>query len=258
MWVNRLWQFQFGRGLVETPNDFGANGIAPSHPELLDWLAGELIRSGWSTKHMQRLLLLSETFQQDSRPHPSGLGVDASCQLLWRFPPRRLEAEAIRDSMLSVTGSLDLKMGGPGFDGFEVQYENVRHYFPKKSFGPTDWRRMVYMTKVRNEKESTFGVFDCPDASQVAPRRSLSTTPLQALNLLNSEFVLQQSELFAARLMKDSGESPAAQVRRAYELCNGRAASDDDVRLATTFIGSQGLGQFCRAMLNSNEFLFVP
>ena len=258
VWVNRLWQFQFGRGLVETPNDFGANGIAPSHPELLDWLAGELIRSGWSTKHIQRLMLLSDTFQQDSRPNPPGLAVDASCQLLWRFPPRRLEAEAIRDSMLSVTGSLDLKMGGPGFDGFEVQYENVRHYFPKKSFGPGDWRRMVYMTKIRMEKESTFGVFDCPDGSQVAPRRGLSTTPLQALNLLNSEFVLQQSDLFAARLTQDAGASVEGQVRRAYDLCNGRAASDEEVRFATAFISAEGLGQFCRAMLNSNEFLFVP
>ncbi len=258
VWVNRLWQFQFGRGLVDTPNDLGANGVPPTHPELLDWLASELIASKWSTKHVQRLILLSRTWQQDSRPTAKGLAADAGCRLLWRFPPRRLEAEAIRDSVLQATGVLDLKVGGPGFDGFEVQLENVRHYFPKKIFGPADWRRMIYMTKVRMEKDSTFGLFDCPDASQVVARRSLSTTPLQALNLLNSEFTQQQAKLLADRLRKDSGMEPRNQVRRAYVLCFLREPSTEEVTDATAFIESQGLEQFCRAMLNANELLFLP
>jgi len=258
VWVNRLWQFQFGRGLVDTPNDFGANGVAPSHPELLDWLASELITSKWSTKHVQRLILHSRVWQQDSRPRTDGLAVDASCKFLWRFPPRRLEAEAIRDSILMATGVLDLRTGGPGFDGFEVQLENVRHYFPKKTFGPADWRRMIYMTKVRMEKDSTFGIFDCPDASQVVARRSLSTTPLQALNLLNSEFIQQQAKLFSERLRKEGGSEAAAQVRRAYMLGFLREPSAAETAEATEFITTYGLDQFCRALLNANELLFTP
>lgn len=258
VWVNRIWQFQFGRGLVDTPNDFGANGVPPTHSELLDWLASELIASNWSTKHIQRLILLSRVWQQDSRPRTDGLAVDASCKLLWRFPPRRLEAEAIRDSVLMATGVLDLRTGGPGFDGFEVQLENVRHYFPKKTFGPGDWRRMIYMTKVRMEKDSTFGIFDCPDASQVVARRSLSTTPLQALNLLNSEFIQQQAKLLSERLRKEAGTSVAAQVGRAYILCFLREPSAIETREASEFIAAHGLDQFSRALLNANELLFVP
>ncbi|MCA9267351.1 MAG: DUF1553 domain-containing protein, partial [Planctomycetales bacterium] len=184
--VNRLWQHHFGEGLVDTPSDFGHNGGLPTHPELLDWMAGELTSHGWSLKHMHRLILTSSTWRQDSRPREQAAVVDATSRLLWRFPPRRLEAEAIRDSVLAVSGALDLRMGGPGFSGFEVEAENVRHFHPKTSYGPDDWRRMIYMTKVRQEQESVFGAFDCPDASQVAPKRSRSTTPLQAFNLFNS------------------------------------------------------------------------
>nr|MBC8289155.1 DUF1549 domain-containing protein [Planctomycetota bacterium] len=140
--VNRLWQHHFGTGLVDTPSDFGANGTKPIHPELLDWLAKQLIENDWSLKHIHRLILMSSTWQQDSRPRKEGLAIDAASRLLWRFPPRRLEAEAIRDSILATSGVLDLTMGGPGFSGFEVQMENVRHFFPKKNYGPADWRRM--------------------------------------------------------------------------------------------------------------------
>jgi len=185
--------------------------------------------------------------------------------MLWRFPPRRLEAEAIRDSILATSGVLDLKMGGPGFSGFEVQMENVRHFFPKKSYGPADWRRMIYMTKVRQEQESVFGAFDCPDASQVMASRSRSTTPLQALNLLNSTFVLQQAELFAKRLEEEaegrevSGEGQSdAQAALAFELAFGRPATANEVFAASSFASQHGWLALCRALLNSNEFLFVP
>ena len=256
--VNRIWQHHFGAGLVDTPNDFGRNGVAPTHPQLLDWLASTLVSDGWSLKKLHRRILLTQTWQQSSRPNAKALKVDAASRLLWRFPTRRLEAEAIRDSILHASGVLDLKMGGPGFSGFEVQMENVRHFFPKKNYGPADWRRMIYMTKVRQEQESVFGAFDCPDASQGVPKRSRSTTPLQALNLLNSSFVMQQAGLLAKRLEKEAGPSRAAQAARAYELCFNRTATAEETKDAAAFIEAEGLKQFARAMLNANEFVFVP
>lgn len=255
--VNRIWQHHFGVGIVDTPSDFGANGTAPSHPLLLDWLACELMEHGWSLKHIHRTILLSRVWQQDSAPRPKAMRVDAGARLLWRFPPRRLAAEGIRDSMLMASGDLRLEMGGPGFSAFEVQQENVRHYFPKQKFGPEDWRRMIYMTKVRQERDAVFGVFDCPDYSQVTPKRSRSTTPLQALNLLNSRFVLQQADRFAARLQRDS-DTAAEQVRTAYRRVYGREASTYEVAGATRFIESTSLEAFARALLNSNEFVFIP
>lgn len=255
--VNRLWQFHFGTGIVDTPSDFGANGVEPTHPELLDWLASEFIDRGWSMKQMHRLILTSETWRQDSRPRSQTMMVDAGSRLLWRFPPRRLEAEGIRDSILAVTGKLDRRAGGPGFSAFRVEKENVRHYFPKSHFGPEDWRRMIYMTKVRQERDAVFGVFDCPDGSQVTPKRSRSTTPLQALNLLNSRFVVQQAEFFAARL-EEEAKTPAEKVRRAYELCFSREPEPDEIETAIAFVEETDWHQFARAMLNASEFLFVP
>ena len=254
--VNRLWQFQFGTGLVDTPSDFGANGTPPSHPDLLDWLAAEFIDSGWSVKHIQRLILESNTWQQSSQPRSDALAKDGASRLLWRFPPRRLEAEGIRDSICLVSGVLDTRMGGPGFSPFAVQKENVRHYHPKEDYGPEDWSRMIYMTKVRQEREQVFGVFDCPDASQVMPTRSRSTTPLQALNLLNSRFVLQQADLLAKRLQSEAPEPPA-QIIRAWQLLYGRAPDTDESRDALVLTQAHGLPALCRALLNSNEFLFI-
>jgi len=255
--VNRLWQHVFGVGIVDTPSDFGLSGTRPVHPELLDWLAGEMVRSKWSIKHVLRVMLLSKTFRQSGRPRVEGLRLDADSRLLWRFPPRRLEAEAIRDSILFTSGVLDLRMGGPGFSAFEVQMENVRHYFPKKSYGPSDWRRMIYMTKVRQEQDSVFGAFDCPDASQVMPKRSRSTTPLQALNLFNSRFVLQQAGLFAERLREHAPEKIAQQVAKGFRLAFGRNVSDEELADAIAFVEEHGLEAFCRALLNANEFVFI-
>ncbi|QDS86774.1 Planctomycete cytochrome C [Rosistilla ulvae] len=257
VFVNRIWQFHFGTGIVDTPSDFGGNGTPPTHPELLDWLAAELIDSGWSTKHIHRLILTSKAWQQDSLPRDQGLAVDASSRLLWRFPPRRLSAEAIRDSILSVTGKLDLKQGGPGFSAFEIEPENVRHYFPKKDFGPADWRRMVYMTRVRQERDAVFGVFDCPDFNQVVPQRNRSTTPLQALNLLNSRFVLQQADFLVQRLESEASD-PAAKVALAYQLCFSRLPDAEESTAALAFVQQNDWQQFARAILNANEFVFVP
>lgn len=256
--ANRLWQYHFGTGIVDTPSDFGINGTPPTHPELLDWLAVELMENGWSLKHLHHQILNSHTWKQSNRPDERALKIDAGTRLFWRFPIRRLEAEGIRDAMLATSGVLDLdKMGGPGFSAFEVQMENVRHYHPKQDYGPKDWRRMIYMTKVRQEKDQVFGAFDCPDASMVVPKRSRSTTPLQALNLLNSRFVLQQSDLFAKRLERE-GETVEERVERAFELCFQRNGDEAEVADAVAFIESEGLVQFARAMLNANEFVFIP
>ena len=256
--ANRLWQFHFGTGIVDTPSDFGANGTSPSHPELLDWLARDLMNNDWSLKHLHRPILMSNTWQQDSSPNPESIKVDGATRLLWRFPPRRIEAEVIRDSVLAVTGKLDTKMGGQGFSGFEVEMENVRHFHPKTTYGPEDFRRMIYMTKVRQEQESVFGSFDCPDASQVTPKRSRSTTPLQALNLLNSSFMTGQAEFFAQRLTSEAPKSTGEKVQAAFRRCFGRKPTVDELADSTVFIEQVGLPQFCRAMLNANEFVFVP
>ena len=256
--VNRLWQHHFGSGLVRTPSDFGKNGARPTHPELLDWLASEFVERGWSIKAMQRLIVTSATWRQSSKPRPEALAKDAATQNLWRFPPRRLEAEAIRDSMLAVSGTLDLRMGGPGFLAFAPNNNYVRVYDPKTEYGPADWRRMIYQTKVRMAQDSTFGAFDCPDAGQRQPERPRSTTPLQALNLFNSQFVSQQAGLFAERLGREAGKDVDAEIRRAYQLTMGRLPDEQELQLCRDLVQSHDMTALCRVLLNANEFLFVP
>lgn len=255
--VNRVWHYHFGTGIVATPSDFGANGVPPTHPELLDWLATQFVENGWSIKWLHRAIVLSNTYRQSSEPRADGLAADAGGRLLWRFPPRRLEAEAIRDSLLLVTSSLNLEAGGKGFNVFEVQQETVHHYFPKTNWGPSEWRRMIYMTKIRAEQDAVFGLFDCPDGGQVMPNRSRSTTPLQALNLLNSQFVLQQAERFAERLQREAGGESASQVTQAFWHTCGREPDAQELEWSVALIHEHGLSAFCRALLNANEFLFL-
>jgi hypothetical protein len=261
--VNRLWQYHFGEGLVNTSSDFGANGARPTFPELLDWLTSEFVQptgreaKPWSVKHIHRLIVNSATYRQASEARPEGLAVDAGTKLLWRFPPKRLEAEPIRDMILSVSGKLDLKMGGPGFSFFEANDNYVRVYTPKKEFGPETFRRMIYGTVVRQRPDGVFGVFDCPDAGQIAPKRTRSTTPLQALNLLNSGFMMQQATFLAQRLEAEAGKEETAQVRRAFALAFQRQPDDAEVNAAAKLIREQGLPVFCRALLNANEFIYV-
>jgi hypothetical protein len=254
--VNRLWQHHFGTGLVATPSDFGFNGGRPTHPELLDWLAAELVDKKWSLKHLHRLIVTSATYRQSSASHADGLAKDAGTRLLWRYPPRRLEAEAIRDSILAVSGKLDLTAGGPGFDLFEPNGNYVKVYTPKTVFGPAEFRRMIYQQKPRMQLDDTFGGFDCPDAGQVAPKRNASTTPLQALNLLNSPFLSQQAGFFAERVAKETTE-PAGQVRRAFRLAVQREPGDKELSAAVELANEYGLAAVCRALLNANEFLYV-
>ena len=255
--VNRIWQHHFGQGLVATPSDYGANGFQPSHPLLLDYLASELIDSGWSIKHVQRLIVHSETFRQSSAPDQQALVKDASNVLLWRFAPRRLEAEAIRDTILLVSGKLNFTMGGPGFAMVESQAGNVYNYLPKTTFGPPDWRRMIYAHRTRGEQDLTFGAFDCPDGGQVAPRRPRSTTALQALNMLNSPFIIQQAEFLAERVQSEVGDELAPQVERLFELLFGRVPSEQERDEASELVRTHGLSALCRALFNANELLFV-
>jgi mono/diheme cytochrome c family protein len=255
--VNRLWQYHFGTGLVSTPSDFGRNGARPSHPELLDWLASDFVAGGWKLKRMHRLIVLSRTYRQASTANAQGLAADAGCRLLWRYPPRRLEAEPLRDAMLAVSGKLDLRAGGPGFDLFEPNTNYVKVYTPKKEFGPPEWRRMIYQTKPRMQLDDTFGAFDCPDAGQIAPKRNRSTTALQAFNLFNSRFTLQQAGFLAQRLQKEAGDDARAQVQHGFRLAFQRVATEEEVTAATALVHEHGLAAFCRALFNANEFLYV-
>ena len=256
--VNRLWLHHFGEGLVSTPNDFGHNGASPSHPELLDWLASEFLRSGGRIKSLQRLIVTSATWKQAASPRPRALSVDAQCRLLWRYPQRRLESEMIRDAMLQAAGTLDLRMGGPGFSVFAPNNNYVRVYDPKPEFGPPEWRRAIYMTKVRVAQDFTFGAFDCPDAGQSQPKRPRSTTPLQALNLFNSEFVLQQAKILADRVRSETGDDPSQQINHAFRLVLARAPTDAEHSVCLTLARSQGLEAVGRILFNTNEFLFIP
>ena len=163
----------------------------------------------------------------------------------------------MRDSILAVTGQLDLRLGGPGFDLFEPNKNYVKVYTPKQEFGPAEFRRMVYQSKPRMQLDDVFGAFDCPDAGQIAPRRTSSTTALQALNLLNSRFTLQQASLFAQRLENEAGPTPTPQIRRAFQLAFARDPDADELRVATQLINAHGLPALCRALLNANEFVNV-
>jgi hypothetical protein len=207
-------------------------------------------------KKLHRLICTSATYQQASTPNAEAMKTDAQSRLLWRFPPRRLEAEPLRDCILAVTGKLDLTMGGPGFRLFEPNKNYVRVYYPKSEFEAADYRRMIYWEKPRMRLDDTFGVFDCPDAGQVQPKRTRSTTPLQALSLLNSPFLLQQSQAFAERL-KHERNDVVAQVQRAFELVFQRDARDEELSRAVALVKAEGLETLCRALLNANEFLYV-
>jgi hypothetical protein len=255
--VNRIWQGHFGNGLVETPSDFGNNGAKPSHPALLDWLAAQFIRAGWSVKHLHRLIVLSQTYRQSSAVNATAAEKDAGVRLLWRFPSRRLEAESIRDSILAVSGALNLKMYGRGYDLFD-QRGGLSGFIPVETSTPENQRRMIYAHKVRRETEAVFGAFDCPDAGQSTAVRRASTTPIQALNLFNSRFTLDHANALATRVKKEAGNDPAAQIRRAWQLALTREPSTEELNDTLPAVQQHGLAVLCRALINSNEFLFLP
>ena len=254
--VNRVWQKHFGAGLINTPSDFGGMGEPPSHPELLDWLATEFIKQGWSFKKLHRIIVNSRTYRQASQPQPAALRVDADSRLLWRFPPRRLEAEAVRDCILSVSGKLNLKMGGRGFDFFN-QRGGLSDYHPKETFNEDGWRRMIYAHKIRMQAVDIFGAFDCPDAGQMKPRRTRSVTPVQSLSLLNSPFTNRQASFFAARVKNEAGDELRKQVDHAFRLATSRTPTADEQAAMHTLAQQHGLEQVCRVLFNTSEFLYL-
>ena len=254
--VNRLWQGHFGVGLVETSSDFGKMGAAPSHPELLDWLAREMIDHGWSMKHMHRLIIMSQTYQQASRPTPEGLKADSQSRLLWRYPPRRLEAEAIRDSILSVSGRLNLQMGGKGFNLFK-QRGGLADYEPIESFDQSGWRRMIYAHKVRMQGVDVFGAFDCPDFGQMKPQRTRSITPLQSLSLFNSVFVNRQATFLSERLQAEAGQDVGRQIELLFRLAYARMTDPDEKQQLMKLAELHGLTQVCRVIFNTSEFIYL-
>ncbi len=272
--VNRIWQHHFGRGLVSTPSNFGRLGRRPSHPELLDWLATEFVQSGWSVKHMHRLIMNSETYRMASEYGASGaIESDPENTYIWHYPPRRLEGEAIRDSILATSGNLNLKAGGPAY--FPPVPERVRQSVYKGIWvvneeGPDVWRRGVYSYFKRGMKFPMFEVFDQPDPNVTCERRSVSTVPTQALTLLNNEFVLQQARHFAERILKLAGPEQAAQVRAAYRIALARDPGEKEMRSNVAFLNRQlaahrdsaspaleAAVDLCDVILNLNEFLYI-
>ena len=255
--VNRIWHYHFGVGLVDTPNDFGFNGGRPTHPQLIDWLATELIRNDWNLKAIQRLIVNSATYRQSSRLRLEAYKVDAENRLLWRTTPRRLDAEQLRDAILAVSGELISTVGGPGFYDFTTYVHNTQFYEMVDPVGYSFNRRSLYRTWVRSGRNSLLDVFDCPDPSTKTPRRAITTTPLQALSLMNNAFLLRMCESLANRVSSEVGEDLEQQVKHVYELVYRRHPTDDEQQRAHSFAREHGLPALGRVLFNSNEFLYV-
>jgi len=258
--VNRVWHHVFGAGIVPTGADFGVAGAPPTHPELLDYLAAEFVGGDkpWGIKNLIRRLVTTDAFRQSSAPREDGLRVDAGSTLLWRYPPRRVEAEVIRDSILQASGKLDPSLGGRSFRIHNVkatyaQWEVVDNH------GPQTWRRMLYQERMRRVDDQIFTAFDFPDCGQVSAKRPVSTTPLQALNLMNSEFVVEQSEFLAQRAVKETvAGDPEAHVRRCYQLLLSRDPDAAELAACVAVVKASGLPIVCRTLINANEFAFLP
>jgi len=258
--VNRLWQAHFSTGLVETPSDLGFNGGRPSHPELLDWLASELAAKGWSLKAIHRLIVMSATYRQASEANPEAMKKDANDRLLWRKAPMRLEAEMVRDAMLAMSGTLDPKLGGESFRDHEVDKAPGTPAVLYKAVDPAKPglnRRTLYRAWARGGRSTFLDAFDCPDPSTTAPRRAVTTTPLQALAMMNNALVLYLSDAFASRLREEAGDQPGAQVDLAYRLAFGRLPVPDERARAVKVVEKVGAATLARAIFNSNEFLYV-
>jgi hypothetical protein len=254
--ANRLWHYHFGIGIVDTPSDFGAMGSLPTHPELLDWLARQVRVHGWRLKPLHRLIVTSAAYRQASTLRPDAARVDASSRYLWRFPPRRLAAEGVRDTTLTLAGKLDRRMGGPGYRLYRYLEDNVATYVPLDEHGPETYRRAVYHQNARASRADVLTDFDCPDFAFAAPRRAATTSPLQALTLMNHRFSLDMAGALAERLRREAGTGdPEGQVRRAFLLAYARLPDGHEVRMAAELVRKHGLQSFCRALLNSNELI---
>ena len=256
--VNRLWHHHFGTGLVETPSDFGLGGGMPSHPELLNWLAERLLQEKWSQKAMHRLICLSRTYRQVSLLREGEeRRLDMSNRLCWRQNSRRVDAESLRDAVLSVSGKLNLSMYGPGYRDFDYKEEYAPVYTYITADRPELWRRSIYRFAVRTTPHQFLTTLDCPNPANLSPTRSVTTTALQSLALLNDDFMLKQAGYFAARVQNEVGDQREKQITRAFELAFGRAPSADEMKAAEPLVLKHGLAQLCRFLLNANEFVSV-
>ncbi len=256
--VNRVWMHHFGRPLVRNPSDFGVNGGEPTHPELLDWLAARLVRiHRWRLKPLHRDIVMSAAYRQSGRFREEAARVDRASAYLWRFPPRRLSAEELRDAILSASGSLDRRMGGPGFRLYWYTVDNVATYYPLKEFSSETFRRSVYHQHARSVKPDLLGEFDCPDTSLPAPKRISTTSPLQALNLLNNAFSVDQSARLASRIRSEGPGADEDGIPLAWRLALGRGPTATESDGARSLVAEHGLESLARALLNSNEFLYV-
>lgn len=256
--ANRVWQHHFGAGLISTPNDFGFNGGQPSHPELLEYLSYAFVQSGFRLKALHREIVTSATYRQASRPNPQAVKIDAGNRLLWRYAPRRLEAETVRDSVLAVAGQLNLAMGGPGFRDFDTfDQKGTQFYEPRDPEGAEYNRRSIYRTWARGGRNPLLDTFDCPDPSTTSPQRGVTTTPLQALALLNNSFVLRMADRFAERVERETGKTTAERVQHAYLLAYGRQPTTEELSRVAPFVDQHGLAALCRVLINANEFLYI-
>ncbi|MBI1353017.1 MAG: DUF1553 domain-containing protein [Acidobacteria bacterium] len=262
--VNRLWQHHFGRGIVETASNFGKNGAAPTHPELLDWLAVTFVEKGWSLKQMHRLMVLSNVYRQaPENPAFAGNEKDPDNRLLWKFQRRRLEAEVIRDGILYLSGGLEPSMGGPSV--FPPLPDDLADFARYGRTGGLMWepnekdsdarRRSIYIFQRRSLPLPMMAAFDATPFSESCERRSATTTPLQALSMLNGYLVHEESERLAERIESLAGGKPADQIDEAFRIVLGRAPDEEEARRFERLEGS--LASLCRVLFNSNEFLYV-
>ncbi len=255
--VNRVWQWHFGKGIVDTPNDFGAMGGRPSHPRLLDRLAVDFMANGWSLKWLHEQILLSRTYQQSSAHNSDAAKIDAGNRLLWRFSPRRLEAEAVRDSLLSLSAQINFRMGGPGYMPWNLHIDNTHFYTWEDKIGADYNRRTVYRLGVLSARDSLLQALDCPNLSTRTPTRASTTTPIQALALMNNAFVQRQVHHFAERLRETHPDNPAKQIQLAYQSAFARDPSQAELARARDTAGSHGLDVVCWAIFNSNELVYL-
>ena len=261
--VNRIWHYHFGVGIVDTPNDFGFNGTRPSHPELLEYLAWQFRANGYRMKPLHRLIVNSSTYRQAAfgltkTERQKAESKDASNRLLWRGNVRRLEAEALRDAMLAVTGKLNTEMGGPSFEDVSVILnKGTTYYEPIDVDGPEVWRRTVYRFNPRGGRSALLDTFDCPDSSTTTPRRSVTTTPLQSLSLMNNSFVLRMSDYFAQRVKSKAGKDETAQIIYAWRLAIARQPNEKELELSRQLVSKHGLPALCRGLFNFNEFVMI-
>jgi hypothetical protein len=232
-------------------------GSAPSHPQLLDWLARQLVAGGWRLKPLHKLIMTSQAYRQSGQWREEPAAVDNDARLLWRFPPRRLSAEELRDTLLAVSGTLDPTMGGPGFRLYQFEQDNVCSYTPLDEHGPETYRRAVYHQNARASVVDLMTEFDQADCTLSEPRRASTTTPLQALTLLNHSFTLDIAEALDKRVEAEAGPGSTDQIDRLFALVYQREPAAVERERLSGFAEEHGLRALCRAVLNSNELLYL-